>query len=89
MTFSHIERPYYVQKIKPFTGKSIIKVLTGQRRVGKSYILKQISQNLLAKDPNANLIYIDKESYDFRFIIDDNDLMQYIKNNDMEQWKYN
>ena len=27
--------------IRPFIGKNVIKVLTGQRRVGKSCILKQ------------------------------------------------
>ena len=31
-----IERPYYINMISPFIGKNVIKVLTGQRRVGKS-----------------------------------------------------
>ncbi len=30
-----IGRPVYSKRIKPFTDKGIIKVLTGQRRVGK------------------------------------------------------
>ena len=34
-----IERPKYFERIRPFIGKLIIKVLIGQRRVGKSYLL--------------------------------------------------
>jgi predicted AAA+ superfamily ATPase len=32
-----IPRPLYTEKIKPFIDREILKVLTGQRRVGKSY----------------------------------------------------
>jgi len=35
-TRSFIPRPLYTEKIKPFIDKEIIKVITGQRRVGKS-----------------------------------------------------
>ncbi len=31
-----IARERYLEKIRPFIGKNVIKVLTGQRRVGKS-----------------------------------------------------
>lgn len=37
-------RSAYLDKVMPFVGKPIIKVLTGQRRVGKSYLLFQIIQ---------------------------------------------
>ena len=37
-----IKRPVYLNKIKPYIGKNLIKVLTGQRRVGKSYLLFQL-----------------------------------------------
>jgi len=37
-----IERPYYTEKIRPHIGTPIIKILTGQRRIGKSYILLQL-----------------------------------------------
>ncbi|MDD4501418.1 MAG: ATPase, partial [Bacteroidales bacterium] len=37
-----IPRLVYSERIKPFIGKEIIKVITGQRRVGKSYILFQL-----------------------------------------------
>ena len=35
-------REHYLKKIEPFMGTSLIKVMTGQRRVGKSYILFQL-----------------------------------------------
>lgn len=38
----YIERPVYTERIKPFLGKYIIKILIGQRRVGKSYIMYQL-----------------------------------------------
>ena len=31
-----IERSYYTEKIRPYIGQPIIKILTGQRRIGKS-----------------------------------------------------
>ena len=31
-----IPRPHYTERIAPFIGKNIIKVLTGQRRIGKA-----------------------------------------------------
>jgi predicted AAA+ superfamily ATPase len=34
----------YTDKITGYTGNRLIKVLTGQRRSGKSYILRQNSQ---------------------------------------------
>jgi AAA+ ATPase superfamily predicted ATPase len=36
-----IVRKKYIEKIKPYIRQEIIKVLTGQRRVGKSYIMLQ------------------------------------------------
>jgi len=69
-------RKRYSDKIKPFIGKQIIKVLTGQRRVGKSYVLKQIIKQL---EQNANIIYIDKEDLSFGFIKNSEDLNKYVK----------
>mgnify|MGYP007003581797 FL=1 len=41
-----INRPIYTERIRPFIGKGIIKVLTGQRRVGKSCILMQLMEDM-------------------------------------------
>jgi len=42
MIKKYIKRKYYLEKINPFIDKGIIKVIVGQRRVGKSYLLFQL-----------------------------------------------
>ncbi len=42
MKHKYTVRPEYIAKIQLFIGKQIIKVITGQRRVGKSYLLYQL-----------------------------------------------
>ncbi|MDR2579619.1 MAG: ATP-binding protein [Fibromonadaceae bacterium] len=74
-----IFRKCYSDKIKPFIGKQIIKVLTGQRRVGKSYVLKQTIKHIKRLDKNANIIYIDKEDLFFDSIKTAEDLHKYVK----------
>ena len=54
-----IDRPVYTRKILPFIGKGIIKVLTGQRRVGKSCILQQLMNVIKRENPEANIILTD------------------------------
>ena len=41
-----IQRERYIDKIKPFIGKDIIKVLTGIRRSGKSVMLQLIQEEI-------------------------------------------
>lgn len=63
-----IEREAYTSRIKPFMNKPLIKVLTGQRRVGKSYLLFQIMRIVEKTTINANIIYINCEDMAFDFI---------------------
>ena len=65
---SLIPRKYYLEKIRPFMRKSLIKVLVGQRRVGKSYVLQQLIQEIQSTEPHAHIIYINKEDLQFSFI---------------------
>ncbi len=67
---SIIKRPLYLDKIRPFIGKSIIKILVGQRRVGKSFILKAISEEITESYPDANIITINLEDFAFSHITD-------------------
>lgn len=60
-----IERPYYTDKLRPYIGQPIIKVLTGQRRIGKSHILLQLIEKIRHEDPSANIIAINKELKEF------------------------
>ena len=74
-----IERPLYSHKIEPFIRKALIKVITGQRRAGKSYMMYQIIRRILSEDKSASVIYINTENYDFNFIKEAADLIDYVK----------
>jgi len=75
-----IERKVYATRIEPFIRKPVIKVLTGQRRVGKSYMLFQLIKRILNEDPEANIIYVNNEDIQFDFIASAADLVSHIKN---------
>lgn len=83
-----ISRENYINKLIPFIDKDIIKVLIGQRRVGKSYMLFQIIEHIIKKNPTANIIYINKELIDFDFIKDYKDLIEYIRSNSIDEKNY-
>ena len=83
-----ISRENYINKLIPFIDKDIIKVFVGQRRVGKSYMLFQIIEHIIKKNPTANIIYINKELIDFDFIKDYKDLIEYIRNNSIDEKNY-
>lgn len=79
MIKTYIERNQYIPKIKPFLNKDVIKVITGQRRVGKSYLLYQIMDMVKRLTPkDRRIIYINKELHEFDTIKDYNDLLKYI-----------
>ena len=44
------KRKGYIERIKPFMRKSVAKVLTGQRRVGKSLLLYQLIEEILGEE---------------------------------------
>ena len=68
-------RDSYLQKILSYSTSNLIKVLVGQRRVGKSYILRQILSNLISQGlPRKNTLYINREYTDFGFIKNSDDL---------------
>ena len=73
-----IERESYIKRIVPFMRKSVVKVLIGHRRVGKSYILFQLIEFIKREEPLANVIYINKEDIEYSEIKDFRDLNQYI-----------
>jgi hypothetical protein len=74
-----IYRNQYLDRITPFIGKQMIKILTGQRRVGKSYMLRQLKEEIRQKQPDANIIFIDKELQDFSAILNDKDLHDFVQ----------
>jgi len=75
-----IKRKKYLDKINQFKDKQIIKVIIGQRRIGKSFLLKQLIQELKQKKiAEKNIIYLNKENLEFDFIKDYQDLNNYLQ----------
>jgi predicted AAA+ superfamily ATPase len=73
-----ITRRQYAEKVDSWLGKSHIIVVVGQRRVGKSYVLKDFIQRH-GSDPVANIIYIDKEKRKLGFLTNGDQLGDYIE----------
>ncbi len=65
-----IDRKKYIGRILPYVKKDVVKILTGQRRVGKSFILKGIEERLRKEFPDANFININMEDFAFSHIKD-------------------
>ena len=72
-----IIRQSYIDKIEKYLGKETIIVLVGQRRVGKSCMMKIIRDRKKTDDSN-NIIFIDKEKREFDNIQTYQDLNDYI-----------
>ncbi|PIZ71130.1 ATPase [Candidatus Peregrinibacteria bacterium CG_4_10_14_0_2_um_filter_43_11] len=75
---TYIPRDIYLKRIEPFIDKDVIKVLVGQRRVGKSYLLFQIMDLIKKKHKNPNIVYINKELNEFENILNHKDLLEFI-----------
>jgi predicted AAA+ superfamily ATPase len=67
-----------LNKVKPFVNQSIIKVFTGQRRVGKSYLLFQLMDYIKTIHPEPSILYINKEDLAFSFLSTAEDLVSYV-----------
>lgn len=83
-----INREVYIRRIQPFMRKSIVKVLIGQRRVGKSFLLFQLMDKVQQEEPDANIIYLNFEDFAFNQIRTAEDMYAYISSRLLEG-KYN
>lgn len=73
------ERKSYTQRLMSYTGNRLIKVLTGQRRAGKSFIMRQIASELIIKGVKAeNTLFINRELAVFEPIRTASDLNQLV-----------
>lgn len=77
----NITRKRYLERISYFYHKPVIKIITGMRRVGKSYFLKQIISNLTKEQniDNSLILFIDKENLEFDEIQNYKDLYSYVE----------
>jgi len=73
-----IIRQSYLDKIEKHIDKETIIVLVGQRRVGKSFMLKMFRDQKMSDSKN-NVIFIDKEKREFDNIKNYNDLNDFIE----------
>ena len=73
---SLIEREFYLKNIEKYLATPLVKVLIGQRRVGKSSILKSLIKKLYINKqiPKNNFFYINKELSSFDHIQNYQDL---------------
>lgn len=84
MVKNYIKRDTYLSRIRPYIGQDVIKVLVGQRRVGKSYLLFQIMDELVKQGKKrSELIYINKELFEFDEIRTHRDLIRFVE----QEWK--
>lgn len=73
-------RNLYIDRIAPLINTPVIKVITGMRRVGKSCLLKLVIERLQAENVRAHqIVFINKESIEFDFIRNYQDLHTYVK----------
>lgn len=83
-------REKYLSRIRNFYHtESLIKIIYGMRRSGKSVILKQIMDEIIKSGVNEdNVIYINFESLKYDFIKDGKDLYKYIESLKINKNKY-
>lgn len=82
--FDYEQRLFYFNKVVRLIDKPVIKVITGMRRVGKSFFLKQVKDYIIEQKLASvdEVIFIDKESLHFGFIKTYSDVYNYINGQD-------
>ena len=83
----HFERRYYLDKLIRSKGNKMIKVITGVRRVGKSYLLNELFYNYLINEDKIEqnqIIKINLDSLSNLKYRNPFTLMQYINSNLLE-----
>lgn len=76
-----VKRKLYLNKIYKLMDKEEVKIITGVRRSGKTYLLKQVIEELKEKGiPDENIIYISFESSKYRKIKNDEELDEIVFN---------
>lgn len=84
-----IQRPEYLEKLKKFKDKELIKVVTGIRRCGKSTLLEMYKNHLMQIGVESDqIISVNLEDLKYNFIKDYMDLYNYI-NDKLESDKKN
>lgn len=72
-----IERPIYLNRIVRQINRGMMLVLVGQRRVGKSFMLRSLAEWLTQNRPMSNILFIDKDFNEYEFITNATELYNY------------
>lgn len=73
-------REAYLAKIKKYIDTEFIKVITGVRRSGKSFLLKMVVEELKNRGVQPDhILYLNFESLELMDIVDARDLISYLK----------
>ena len=84
-----IKRELYLEQLRPFIDKPLIKVLTGIRRSGKSAILMMLQEELTQRGISGeNIIYINFESMEYSDIDNAKSLYSFVKSKITNKLKY-
>lgn len=73
-----INRPLYLDRVVSRLDAGMMLILVGQRRVGKSYILRLVRDWIRNNVPDATVLYINKELQEFRHITTAEELYVYV-----------
>ena len=87
----NINRPFFLQKLIQRRHNGMIKIITGLRRSGKSYLLFNIYQNYLLQNgvPESHVLKIDLEDFDAFPLRDPKNLLDFVKSNVTDNdWYY-
>ncbi|HZK84967.1 MAG TPA: ATP-binding protein [Desulfosporosinus sp.] len=84
-----IKRELYLEQLRPFIDKPLIKVLTGIRRSGKSAILMMLQDELTQRGiDDENIVYINFESMEYTEIDNAKILYTFVKSKLTNKLKY-
>ncbi|MCK4908206.1 MAG: AAA family ATPase, partial [Spirochaetes bacterium] len=74
-------RKHYVNSLSKYLDNSLVKVILGQRRVGKSYLLRMIIYHLIneRKVRPENILYLNKDIHELDFINNSKQLLKAIE----------
>ena len=71
-------RKAYLQRICPFIGTDVIKVITGIRRSGKSVFLTQLLDEILKSSPETHTVYLNLEDKKNAKFLNGDELYQFL-----------
>lgn len=74
-----VQRLDFLEKVRPFVGLDVIKVLTGMRRSGKSVLMEQIREMIRTQiDPKGNFVFVNLELDENKRFLEKGVLHQYV-----------